>query len=254
MRTLIRTFRFVEFTLVEYVRSGRILVELLASVAFFYIFFRRWTSPPPPEYFFSTNGLFVLALTFYSISSILSLGDRPQGYVVLVRRLGRASYLLGLYIAAMVIAWAIYGLISLGVALYNPVSDLDVQGWLLGTAPLLLNVALLGALLTLLAPMVLTAGWRLMVLALVAIAFSGNLIGGQTLANLPSAVATGLNVLRTIFSTPLLPAFGGFALSVDRDYTGLYAAIPVSQLSLTLGLLALAVYAFSKREIIFSGS
>jgi hypothetical protein len=254
MRSLIRTFRFVEFTLVEYVRSGRILIELLASVAVFYIFFRRWTSPPPPEYFFSTSGLFALALTFYTISSILSLGDRPQSYVILVRRLGRGSYLLGLYIAAMVITWAVYGLISLGVALYNPVSDLDMLGWLLGTAPLLLNVALLGALLTLLAPMVLTAGWRLTVLALVAIAFSGNLIGGQTLASIPAPVASGLNILRTIFSTPLLPAFTGFALSLSRDYSGISAAIPISQLSLTLGLLALAVYAFSQREIIFSGS
>src|SRR5205814_1551947 len=56
--TLTRTFRFVGFTLVEYTRSGRILVELLAGVIFFYIFLRRWTSLPSPEYFFSTTSLF----------------------------------------------------------------------------------------------------------------------------------------------------------------------------------------------------
>jgi len=115
-------------------------------------------------------------------------------------------------------------------------------------------VALLAAMLTLMAPMVLPAGWRLAMLALIAIAFSGSLIGGQTLAELPVPITTTLNVLRAIFSTPLLPAFTGFALSISRDYSGLALAIPIAQLSLTLGLLALALYVFSRREIIFSGA
>ena len=252
MNALARTFRFAAFTLVEYTRSGRILVEVLASVACFYLFFRRWTSPMLADYFFSTAGLFMLGLAFYTTSSILGLGDRPQGYIILVRRLGRAGYLLGLYLAAIAVAGAIYGAISLGVALYNPIADLNVRGWLLGSLPLLLNVALLSALLTLLAPMVLTTGWRLLVLGLIAIAFSGNLLGGQTMSALPEAIATGLNVLRTIFSTPLLPAFTGFALSVSRDYHGIAVIIPIAQLSLTLSLLSLAVYAFSRRDLIFS--
>ncbi len=119
--------------------------------------------------------------------------------------------------------------------------------------PLLLNVALLGALLTLLSPMVLAAGWRLAILALVAIAFSGNLLGGVVMQQLGS-LATALEVLRTIFSTPLLPAFTGFALSVSRDYSGIGFVIPLAQLSLTLSLLALALYAFTRHELIFSGS
>ena len=186
MNTLTRTFRFVGFTLVEYARSGRILIELIAGVIFFYIFLRRWTSLPSPEYFFSTTGLFMLTLTFYSTSAALGLGDRPQGYLLLVRRLGRGGYLLGFYLAAQVIVWAIYGLISIAMALYNPIQGLDVRGWLLGSLPLLLNATLLGALLTLLAPIVLPSTGRLVVLALVAIAFSGGLIGGQTLSELPS--------------------------------------------------------------------
>ena len=252
MTTLIRTIRFTAFTLVEYARSGRILVELIAAVVFFYIFLRRWTSAPTPEYFFSTVGLFELALTFYTASSINALGDRPQGYLVLVRRLGRGGYLVGLYLAVQALVWAIYGAISLATALYNPVDGLDLRGWLLGTLPLLLNLALLGALLILLAPMVLTPASRLAALGLIAVAFSGSLIGGQTLAELPSALTTTLNVLRTIFSTPLLPAFTGFELSVSRNYEGISFAIPLAQLSLTLGLLSLAVYVFSRREIIFS--
>jgi hypothetical protein len=149
---------------------------------------------------------------------------------------------------------AVYGAVSLGIALANPVSGLSLAGWALGSAPLLLNIALLSALLLLLAPMVLSTGWRLTILAFVALAFSGSLIGGPTMASLPPAVATALDVLRTIFSTPLLPSFTGFALSVSRDYSGINAIIPLAQLSLTLGLLSLAVYAFSRRELIFSAS
>jgi hypothetical protein len=253
MNSFIRTLRFTGFTLVEYARSGRILVEMLAAMIFFYIFLRRWTSLPPPEYFFSTTGLFVLALTFYSTSSTMSLGDRPLGYLLLVRRLGRGGYLLGFYLAAQAIVWGAYGLISMATALYNPVQGLDVRGWLLGSTPLLLNAMLLGALLTLLAPIVLPATGRLVVLALVATAFSGGLIGGQTLADLPAPLTAAINISRTIFSTPLLPAFTGFALSVSRDYSGIAFAIPLAQLFLTLGLLTLAVYVFARREVIFSG-
>lgn len=254
IRSISRTLRFTLFTLVEYARSGRVLVELVASVIFFYIFLRRWTSAPPPSYFFSTVGLFALALSFYSSASIMALGDRPQSYLILARRLGRGSYLLGLYLAVLTVVWGIYGLISLVTALYNPVAELTLGGWLLGTTPLLLNVALLAALLTLMAPMVLPATARLTVLALIAIAFSGSLIGGQTLAGLPGPLVVVLSVLRTIFSTPLLPAFTGFELSISREYGGLAIAIPLAQLSLTLGLLALALYAFARRELIFSGA
>jgi hypothetical protein len=71
MKMLIRTLRFVGFTLVEYARSGRILVELLAGVIFFYIFLRRWTTLPSPEYFFSTTSLFALALTWFALEGLL---------------------------------------------------------------------------------------------------------------------------------------------------------------------------------------
>src|SRR5262245_57917631 len=176
MNTLRRTLSFIIFTLTEYMRSGRILIELLASIVFFYLFLWRWTAQP--DYFFSTVGLFALGLTFSTISAMQSLGDRPQGYLILVRRIGRGTYLLGLYLAALLIVLGLYLLISLGTVLLQRITDLDARTWLLGTIPLLLNVALLGALLTLLAPMVLVAGWRLAILALVAIAFSGNLLGG----------------------------------------------------------------------------
>lgn len=252
MNALSRTLRFTAFTLSEYVRSGRVIIELLATVAAYYILFRRWTTPMPATYFFSTVGLFTLALTFYTGSAMLSLGDRPLGYVLLARRLGRGSYLLGLYLAIIAVIWAVYGLICAAVALTNPVGELDIVGWALGSLPLLLNLALLAAMMVLLAPIVLPAPWRLAVLALVALAFSGSLLGGPTLASLPEPVAVGLDVLRTVLSTPLLPAFTGFAISVSRDYSGVSAVVPVAQFFLVIGILALAVYAFARRELLFS--
>lgn len=254
MNSIIRTIRFAAFTLVEYTRSGRILIDLMAGVIFFYLLLRRFDTSPMPDYFFSVTSLFTLGLSFYTASAIMGLGDRPQGYLILARRIGRGGYVIGLYLAILAIVWGIYALISLVVAFYNPVEGLDLRGWLQGTLPLLLNIALLNALLTLLAPMVLPATGRLAVLALVAIAFSGNLISGQTLAGLPAPLTTAINVLRTIFSTPLLPAFTGFALAVNRQYDVVAYAILFAQLSLTLGLLSLAVYVFSRREIIFNGA
>jgi hypothetical protein len=254
MNTTIRTARFAAFTLVEYARSGRILIDLLAGVIFFYLFLRRFDSSPTPEYFFSINSLFTLGLSFYTASAIMGLGDRPQGYLILSRRLGRGGYILGLYLAILAVVWGIYVLVSLATRIYNPVDGLALLGWLQGSLPLLLNVALLNALLILLAPMVLPATGRLAVLALVAIAFSGNLISGQTLAGLPGPLTTAISVLRTIFSTPLLPAFTGFSLAVNRQYDMVAYAILFAQLSLTLGLLSLAVYVFSRREIIFNGA
>ena len=252
MQTLLRTFWFAVFTLSEYLRSGRIVIELAATAAAYYLFFRRWTLPMTPDYFFSTVGLFTLGLTVYTGSTILALGDRPQGYVTLARRLGRGPYLIGLYLSVLVVSWGVYGVICLLIALTNPVSGLDIVGWMLGTLPLLLNLAMLAALLTLLTPIVLPAPWRLTVLALVALAFSGNLIGGSTMSSLPEPVALALDVLRTVLSTPLLPAFTGFAISVSRDYSGASAVVPVAQLFLVIGLLSLAVYSFAQRELLFS--
>jgi hypothetical protein len=247
----VRTLRFAQFTLVEYLRSGRILIELLATVAVFYLFL--WHTTFEPDYFFSTAGLFVLALTFYTTSAILGLGDRPQGYVVLVRALGRRGYLLGLYAAALLVELAAYGLISLAVAAAHSATGLTLRDWLLGSLPLVLNIALLNALLTLLAPLVLTAGWRLLILGVVAIAFSGNLISGPTLASLPQWLTRLLDLLRTVFSTPLLPAFTGFSLAITRDYSGANIAIPFAQFFLIVSLLALALYAFARRELILNG-
>jgi hypothetical protein len=251
MKSLLQALQFAAFTLAEYARSGRILIEAAAAIGCVLIFFRPEGSlPATPEYFFSIAGAFTLALCFYSSSAIFGLGDRQQSYLLLVHGLGRTGYLIGLFAAIAGVVAAAYGLVCLVVAIINPIAGLDIRSWLLGTLPLVLNIALLAALLTLLAPMVLTASWRLLTLALVALAFSGSLISGPTMALLPGSIATIISVLRTIFSAPLLPAFTGFALSVSRDYSGISATVPFAQLGLTIALLGLAVTIFARRELI----
>lgn len=255
MRALTKLARFIGFTLLEYGRSGRVLVELVAAIAFFYIFLmRRSEQPIDAAQFFTLTGLFTLALTLYTMSSLLGLADRQQGYLLLAGRLGRASYLLGFYGAALVVVGGVYGLLSLGAALLNRPADLNGLGWLLGTLPLLLNVALMAALLLMLSSLVFSPGWRLAVLAMIALAFSGNLINGTLLQSLNEAGAGRvLTAVQTVLSWPLVPPFSGFALAVSRDYGAQALAILLAQLSLVVVLLGLSIYAFGRRELIFSG-
>lgn len=252
MRTILRTMRFTGFTLLDYGRSGRILIELIAVMAFFFIFLRRWGQGINGEYFFTVVGIFMLVLTFYTTSAVIGLGDRPQGYVVLARRLSRSSYLIGLYLATLCIVMGIYGLVCIATAIHNPPFDLSLRGWVLGTLPLSLNAGILTALLMMLSPLVFPSGWRLFVLGLIAVAFSSNFIGGPLLASLPEVVQRLLQSAQTILSWPLVPAFSGFALSLSRDYSGSAPVILLAQLSLLAALLGLALYAFSRRDLIFS--
>ena len=111
MRAFVRLLRFTWFTLLDYLRSGRILVELIAAVAFFYLFLTpRGDVPIEAGQFFALTGLFSLALTLYTVSSFMGMSDRPQGYLLLARHLDRGSYLLGFYLAALAVVFGIYGL------------------------------------------------------------------------------------------------------------------------------------------------
>ncbi len=253
MKFLLRTLRFTGFTLLEYIRSARILVELIITVVVVYIFYRRVGEGIDAAYFFTVAGAFGPILALYTTSAIIGLGDRPQGYVLLMRRLSRANYLLGLFLSAVVIVAGAYGLLSIAVAIINRPPDLDLGGWVGGTLPLLLNIGLLSALLLLLSPLVLPSSWRLFVLGLIAIAFSSRIISGTLLAAIPAAVQAVLSAAQAILGGPLVPAFYGYQIGVTRDYSDptVFANL-FAQLSLLIALLGLAIYAFSRRDVIFS--
>lgn len=248
-----RTLRFTGFTLLEYLRSGRVALEIIATLVVYFVFLRRVGLGMNAEYFFSVTGVYTPALTLYTTAAFIGIGDRPHGYVLLSRGLSRASYLLGLFFGALVIVAGSYGLLSIMAALFNRPPDLDSIGWFQGTLPLLLNVGLLSALMIMLSPLVFATGWRLFVLGLIALAFSSNFMGGPLLELLPPALRTLLRAAQAVLGGPLVPAFYGFQLAVTRDYTsGTAVANLFAQASLLISLLGLAIYSFSRRDLIFS--
>lgn len=247
---MLRLLHFTGFTLLEYLRSGRVAIEIIAALSVYAIFFRR---PMNAEYFFSVCGVFTPVLTLYTMAAFIGLGDRPQGYVLLSRGIGRATFLLGLFLGACTIVAGAYGLLCIAVAALNRPTDLNLGGWFLGTLPLLLNIGLLAALMLMLSPLVFPTSWRLLVLGLIALAFSSNFLGGQLLETLPDAVRALLRALQALLGGPLVPAFYGFQLAVTRDY-GSPTAIAnlLAQASLLVSLLGLSIYAFARRDLIFS--
>ncbi|RRR75264.1 MAG: hypothetical protein EI684_05185 [Candidatus Viridilinea halotolerans] len=242
--------RFTWFTLLEYLRSGRVVLEIIALILVYAIFFRR---PMASDYFFSVLGIFTPVLTLYTMSTLISLGDRPQSYVLLARGLGRTTFLLGLFLSACAVIAGTYGALSLLVVVLNPPSDLTIIDWMLGTLPLWLNIGLLAALLLMLSPLVFTTSWRLFVLGLIALAFSSNFIGGQLMQSIPELLQLVLRATQAILGGPLVPAFYGFQLAVTRDYGNSTALANIfAQASLLMALLGLALYAFARRDLIFS--
>jgi hypothetical protein len=249
---VVRLVLFVSFTLIEYVVSWRILVEGGLTAAFYYIFLRASDTGIDAEKFFSLTGIFTLVMTIYTTSSVIGLGDRPQGYVVLSRRVGRTTYILSFYLVAMLILVVMYGALSLATAIWSQFTDLTLTGWLLGTLPLLLNVGLMAAFILMLSPLVLPTGWRLFVLGLMALAFSKNFLGNALIETFPPVFTNVIDGLQTVLGWPMVPAFSGFALAMSRDYSGNAPAILVAQSSLLAALLGLAIYSFSRRELVLS--
>ncbi len=251
-RALIRTGHLILFTLVEYLRSYRILVELSATAAFFLVFFLLpHEKSIDSRHFFTLCSLFTLTLTLYTAPSVINMNDRPTTYLLLARRPGRTSYLAAVYLSALLIIVLLYLLITFAVLVVNPPTDIHIGAWLFGSVPLLLNVALLLALLLLTSPLVFSTGWRLLVLALLALAFSGNFFTGPARESMPATLRNLLDSVQTLLSWPLVPAFSGFALSRSLE-NGVYAlAVIVAQLSLLVALLATAIAAFLRRDMLF---
>jgi len=245
-----RTLRFAGFTLLDYIRSGRVAVEIIVALSVYAVFMRY---PMDAAYFFNLLGVVTPVLTLYTASALIGLVDRPQGYLLLVRGVSRASYLLGLFLAIVTLVAGVYGLLCLAAALFNRPAGLDVGRWLLGTLPLVLNIGLMSALMMMLSPLVFSTGWRLFVLALIALAFSSNFIGGTVLNQIPAGLQSVLRALQALLGGPLVPALYGFQLATTQDYsTSTAIANVLAQASLLASLLGLAIYSFSRRDLIFS--
>ncbi len=247
-----RTLTFAGFVLMEYLRSWRYLAELLAGVVVVALF----VTPAAPglfnlPQFVTVAGLYMLAQTAYTTWVIMGLGRRAQGYVVLARPLGRSGYLLSHYLASVYMTVLVYVVLTaVALALHwleNRSFDLTAEAWLTGTLPLLMDAAIVSAFITLIAPLVLTPWPRLVALALVALALSSEV-------KLLDRVDAAWVVVRLheLFGLVLLPVAAGFGLAINDGYTADSAWVLAQQSVLLLVLLALALFAFGRRELILT--
>jgi len=246
------------FFLLEYLRSGRFLLELGMVIASFVVFFRPTGTPIRADHFFTVSGLFGPVLAALITSAIIGMGDRPQAYIILSRNVSRGVYLIGLFCSSCSAVLTMYGILCLLVALFNPVAELDLIKWVLATLPLVLNISLVSALTLLLSPLILSTGWRLFVLTLIALALSSNVVGGPLLNQIEQInpfLVTILRALQTLLSGPLVPIFYGYQLSIigNLDHASAWANL-LAQGLLLLAFLGLACYAFNRRDLIFSAS
>ncbi|MHB1415816.1 MAG: hypothetical protein ACYC1C_11235 [Chloroflexota bacterium] len=255
-----RTLSFSGFTVGEYIHSGRILVELLALILVWWFFFKpQVDSGLVDSDFFSVAGLFFPALAAVTTAMTMSLGNRPQGYVVLGRALGRTGYLIGLYLAAIFITAFTYLLLLAYVLVASqsaaPATTIVPTRWLLGTLALFLNVGIAAAFVTLLTPLVISRLPRLILLALLGVALSGlgqdNNLLGLNVALGTDAIGRLLGSIVTAWAVILLPVGQGYGLAVVGTYGDFAVATVLSQLAVMLMLLALGLVVFCRRELIF---
>jgi hypothetical protein len=240
-----RTVAFARFCLAEYVRSGRILVEAVAVVAVVWLIFWPHGSRTGLNVvqFFSLGGVSTLALAGYTSAAFATIGNRAEGYVVLVRPLGRAGYLTGLYLASLAVVLASYvalTLLAIVVNLAPPLpATLGVLDWLLGSLPLLLDATAVVGFAFLLTPLVLPIGPRLALLAFLALGLSIDLRLGPAIAVVQAALAA-----------VLLPVALGYSLAFSRAYAAGWPAIIVAQCLLAGLLFAVALVASRRRDLI----
>ena len=252
MTRLRQMWAWTRFTLSEYVRSGRIFAELLAFVVFAYLFLRRpnVAAIMTATQFFTMTSTFVLAQTIYTMSMLMSMAQRGHNYVVLARSLGRRGYLFGLFLVAVIISALNFLLCSLTVTIINKPAVWTLVIWLAGALPLILDVMLVAGLVMLLSSLVLTQGWRLLILGIVALASLGSSELFTTSLNPDSTLGKLLGAVRTIVGIPLTPLLAGFELAARREYSQQAIAILLGQFVLLVAVLSFAFFAFDRRDVV----
>ncbi len=242
-----RTLAFARFCLAEYLRSGRILVEVVAVVAAVWLIF--WPHGTRTglnvEQFFGLGGLVALALSGYTAVAFATLGNRAAGYVVLARPLGRSGYFVGLYMASLIVATSSYVALTVLAVVVNlapPLpATLGVGQWILGSLPLLLDAAAVAGFAYLLTPLVQPLPPRIAILAVLAIGLSPDL-----------GLGVVVDVVHTAIAVVLLPATLGYTLAATRDYGGDWALVIAVQAVLASVVFAAALLAFRRRDLILA--
>lgn len=196
------------------------------------------------------GSVYLALLSGYTMSALARMGNRPQGYLLLARDLGRSGYLAGLYLASLLVVLGTYLLFSalMHVIWLSRPATLTFGDWLVGSVPLLLNSGILMAFVALITPLVLTTWPRLLVLGLVVLALGRDV---DIFGHLPGHSL--LKPIETLLGLPLLPLFAGYALATSPGVTLLErGVVALEQLLLLIVLLVVALLAFERRELILA--
>ncbi len=241
---LYRLATFVRFLFADHVRSGRILVELGGTIAFWAVFLRSsLSSPLTLDVFFSTSSIFTLLLTFYTASALLGVAERPQGYLLVTRPLGRRGYLLGFYIVAVLVALLMYVLLTVLTFIFNRPLDWSFVEWAKGGVPLVLNIGVVAALMTLMSSLVLQNRERLVVLAVLAVTLYSQTFHLRSFFRFIQPIQSALSWL-------IVPPLRAYQLAITRAFEATDVFVLLGQIGLTAALLGLALWAFSRRNVI----
>ncbi len=231
-----KTARMAQMLMVEYICSGRILVEaILIAVA---VLFLRLAGLSPAVVSLGI-GMAALLVTIVVTYRVTSWANRSTAYMVMVRPLGRAGYLL----AAVLVSWLLAEVLHLTLRLAAwPILGLHPTHMLATVAPMALALTLVVAVTAFLSPLVAGGEWlRTVFVVLFALSVYRDDLGQWN-----DIVQRGLQAFWMTFAVPVL---GALNLSAGWGYP-----LPLQWLSgvtivETVLILGAAVVFFSQREL-----
>ena len=105
-----RPLAIARFSLEDYIRSGSLLVEVVAVLALHVVFFKYQASTfgADTAHFFGVLSIFTLAQAVYTTAMLFRRAATPRAYVVLARLAQPGLYVRGKLLAALVITLVLY--------------------------------------------------------------------------------------------------------------------------------------------------
>ena len=105
-----RPLAIARFSLEDYIRSGSLLVEVVAVLALHVVFFKYQASTfgADTAHFFGVLSVFTLAQAVYTTAMLFRRAATPRAYVVLARLAQPGLYVRGKLLAALVITLTLY--------------------------------------------------------------------------------------------------------------------------------------------------
>ncbi|GAC1615485.1 MAG: hypothetical protein NVS4B7_08040 [Ktedonobacteraceae bacterium] len=236
------------FTLVSYVRSGWVLVDIVGVWLLYAIFFLEFGGNV--SYFYGTAGQGLGALTILSTVIMGQRALRAQVYLPLSRLTSRAAYMRGLVIATGALRVPSFLLLMLLAASYHEfvppacagighcIVDAAVGSLAVGAVGLLANCVAIATLIVVFSAPIATRRARIILLAwLAAVLYSNTNLG---------PVASVLGVSRVLL-WPLTVCYG-FGATGSMDWVGVGALVIMG--GYVVGLTLLGQYWMRKRDLI----